>query len=116
MFLLLRAHSSFPRVRMTNAQAETFTSIAEGVRGWCPRLQRGWEVTEEISGGRTIKDKAENLHKPPCTPWASRAQLVKNPPAMRETWVRSLGWEGLTLEEGITTHSSILAWRIPWAV
>ena len=33
-FLLLRAHSSFPRVRMTNAQAETFTSIAKGVRGW----------------------------------------------------------------------------------
>ena len=40
-------------------------------------------------------------------------QLVKNPPAMQETWVRSLGWEG-PLEEGMTTHSSILAWRIPW--
>ena len=41
------------------------------------------------------------------------AQLVKNPPAMRETWVRSLGWED-ALEKGMTTHSSILAWRIPW--
>jgi len=41
------------------------------------------------------------------------AQLVKNPPAMWETWVRSLGWEDL-LEEGMATHSSILAWRIPW--
>ena len=40
------------------------------------------------------------------------AQLVKNPHAMRETWVRSLGWEEL-LEEGMTTHSGILAWRIP---
>ena len=40
------------------------------------------------------------------------AQLVKNPPAMQETWVRSLGWEE-PLEEGMTTHSSILAWRIP---
>ena len=40
------------------------------------------------------------------------AQMVKNPPAMRETWVRSLGWED-PLEEGMTTHSSILAWRIP---
>ena len=39
--------------------------------------------------------------------------LVKNPPAMRETWVRSLGWEG-PLEKGKATHSSILAWRIPW--
>ena len=41
------------------------------------------------------------------------AQTVKNPPAMRETWVRSLGWED-PLEEGMATHSSILAWRIPW--
>ena len=45
--------------------------------------------------------------------WASLvAQTVKNPPAMQETWVQSLDWEGL-LEEGMATHSSILAWRIP---
>jgi len=43
------------------------------------------------------------------------AQLVKNPPAMQETWVRFLGWEDL-LEKGKATHSSILAWRIPWTV
>ena len=41
------------------------------------------------------------------------AQLVKNPPAMWETWVQSLGWED-PLEKGDTIHSSILAWRIPW--
>ena len=40
-------------------------------------------------------------------------QLVKNPPAMQETWVRSLGWED-ALEKGKATHSRILAWRIPW--
>ena len=40
------------------------------------------------------------------------AQMVKNLSAMRETWVRSLGWVDL-LEEGLATHSSILAWRIP---
>ena len=40
------------------------------------------------------------------------AQMVKNPPAVRETWVRSLGWED-PLEEGMATHSIILAWRIP---
>ena len=40
------------------------------------------------------------------------AQIVKNPLAMQETWVRSLGWED-PLEEGMATHSSILAWRIP---
>ena len=38
--------------------------------------------------------------------------MVKNPPAVRETWVQSLGWED-PLEEGRTTHSSILVWRIP---
>ena len=41
------------------------------------------------------------------------AQLVKNPPAMWETWVQSLGWED-PLEKGTATHSSILAWRISW--
>ena len=43
------------------------------------------------------------------------AQLVKNPPAMQETLVRFLGWED-PLEKGKATHSSILAWRIPWTV
>ena len=46
--------------------------------------------------------------------WASLvAQLLTNPPAMQETWVRSLGWED-PLEKGKATHSRILAWRIPW--
>ena len=45
--------------------------------------------------------------------WASIvAQMVQNLPAVQETWVRSLGWED-PLEEGMATHSSILAWRIP---
>ena len=41
------------------------------------------------------------------------AQMVKNLPAMWETWVRSLGWED-PLEESMATHSSVLAWRILW--
>ena len=41
------------------------------------------------------------------------AQTVKNPSAMQETWVRSLDWED-PLEKEMATHSSILAWRIPW--
>ena len=41
------------------------------------------------------------------------AQVVKNPPAMQETWVQSLRLED-PLEKGMATHSSILAWRIPW--
>ena len=48
--------------------------------------------------------------------WASLvAQLVKNPPAVCETWVRSLGWED-PLAKGKTTHSGILVWRILWTV
>ena len=43
------------------------------------------------------------------------AQLVKNPPVIRETWVRSLGWED-PLETQKATHFSILAWGIPWIV
>ena len=39
--------------------------------------------------------------------------MIKKPPAMQETWVQSLGWED-PLEKGMATHSSILAWRIPW--
>ena len=41
------------------------------------------------------------------------AQMVKNLPAMQETWVRSLGQED-PIEKGMATHFSILAWRIPW--
>ena len=48
--------------------------------------------------------------------WASLvAQLVKNPPAMWETWVQSLGWDD-PVEKLKATHSSILPWRIPWTV
>ena len=43
------------------------------------------------------------------------AQLIKNPPAMWETWVRLLGWEA-PLEKEKATHSVILAWRIPWTI
>ena len=41
------------------------------------------------------------------------AQRLKRLPAMQETWIRSLGWED-PLEKEMATHSSILAWRIPW--
>ena len=56
----------------------------------------------------------EELGYPLQSSWVSLvAQLVKNPPAMQETWVQSLRWED-PLEKGMATHSSILAWRIPW--
>ena len=56
---------------------------------------------------------AEGIGYPLQYSWASlMAQMVKNPPALQETQVRSLGWED-PLEEGMTTYSSLIAWRIP---
>ena len=69
--------------------------------GWIPGLGRS---------------TGEGIGYPLGYSWASLvSQLVKNLPAMRETWVPSLGWEH-PLEKGMATHSSILAWRIPWTV
>ena len=62
------------------------------------------------------RSTGEGIGYPLQYSWTSLvAQLVKNPPAMQETWVRSLGWED-TLEKGKATHSSILAWRIAWTI
>ena len=59
------------------------------------------------------RSAGEGIGYPLQRSWASLvAQLVKNPPTMRESWVRSLGWED-PMEKGKVTHSSILAWRIP---
>ena len=61
------------------------------------------------------RPSGEGIGYPLQYSWGSLvAQLVKNPLAMQETWVRSLGWEG-PLEKENATYSSILAWRIPWA-
>ena len=62
------------------------------------------------------KIPGEGIGYPLQYSWASlAAQTVKNPPARRETWVQSLGWED-PLEKGKATHSSILAWTIPWTL
>ena len=62
------------------------------------------------------RSPGEGIGYPPQYSWASLvAQLVKNLPAMWETWLRSLGWED-PLEKREATHSSVLAWRIPWTV
>ena len=62
------------------------------------------------------RSTGEGIGYPLQYTWASLvAQLVKNPPAVQETWVQFLGWED-PLEKGKATHFSILAWRIPWTV
>jgi len=66
----------------------------------------------QIPGWRS--SPGEGISYPLQYSWPSLvAQMIKDPPAMRETWVRSQGWED-PLEEGMATHSSILPWRIPW--
>ena len=90
-------------------------------------------MTLGFPGSSVGKESACNARDPSSIPGSGRAagerigyplqyslaslvaQLVKNPPAMWETWVRSLGWED-PLEKGKVTHSSILAYRIPWTV
>ena len=63
---------------------------------------------------RSGRSPGEGIGYPLQYSWASLvAQMVKNLPAMCETWVRSLDWED-PLEKGMATHSSILAWKIPW--
>ena len=62
------------------------------------------------------RSPGEGIGYPLQYSWASLvAKLVKNLPAIRETWVPSLGWKEPP-EMGKATHSSILAWRIPWTV
>ena len=68
---------------------------------------------DSISSPGWERSPGEGIGYPLQYSWASlMAQIVKNPFAMWETWVRSLGWED-PLEKGLLTHSSILTWRIP---
>ena len=85
--------------------------------GGFPDSSAGKESTCNAGDPNSIpglgRSSGERIGYPLQYSWASLvAQLVKNLPAMRETWVRSLGWED-TLEKGKATHSSIPAWRIP---
>ena len=92
-----------------------FDTFSQGAHDVISTQMKEWEDT---GGLKTPAPVSISSYFPLGDPfqysWASLVtQLVKNPPAMRETWVRSLSWED-TLEKGTATHSSILAWRIPW--
>ena len=83
-----------------------------------PDSSAGKESTCNVGDPSSIpgsgRSPGEGIGYPLQYSWTSLvAQLVKNPPAMQETWVGSLGWED-PLEKGKLTHFSILAWRIPW--
>ena len=87
---------------------------------WLPDSSVGKESTCSAGDPSSLpglgRSAGEGIGYPIQYSWASLvAQLVKNQPAMQETWVQSLGWED-PLENGKATYSSILAWRIPWNV
>ena len=86
-----------------------FPRSSDGKESTCNAGDPGPILTEWRSAG-------EGIGYPLQYSWASLvAQLVKNPRTMQETWVQSLGWED-PLEKGKATHSSILAWGIPWTL
>ena len=102
-------HSFLYRIRIILIFSGGFPNSTDGKESTCnagdPSLIPG--------SGRSA---GEGIGYPLQYSWASIvAQLVKNPSAMWKTWVQSLGW-GDPLEKGTATHSSILAWRIPWTV
>ena len=78
-------------------------------------LYAGQEATVRTGHGRTDWFQIGKGVRQGCILASLVAQLVKNWPAVRETWVQSLDWEDL-LEKGKATHSSLLAWRIPWTI
>ena len=95
----------------------TFISTTDFLMGF-PGSSAGKESTYKSGDSGVIpgleRSPGEGISYPLQFSWASLvAQLKRNPPAMCETWVQSLGWED-PLEKEMATHSSILAWRIPW--
>ena len=86
-----------------------FPDSSVGKESTCNVGDRGLIPGSERSTGEGIGYPLQNSQA------SLVAQLVKNWPAMWETWIQSLGWEDL-LQKGKATHSSILAWRIPWTV
>ena len=97
---------AFPYFSLTNEDPEDGSTFLPGLH----------LAQKLVSGPRTLLLETAFISNPTTILWSSLvAQLVKNLPAVRETWVRSLGWED-PLEKGKATHSSILARRIPQTV
>ena len=87
-----------------------------GFPGSSAGKESAWNAGDHGSIPGSVRSPGDGIGYPLQYSWASLVtQTVKNPPATRETWLRSLGWED-PLEKGKATPSSILAWRIPWTV
>ena len=102
-------------VRVLGRHAECAVPAGQGLHHGSGLRQREGAERQE-GGGLALQPVLEAVASPVCLQLGSViAQLIKNLPAVRETWVRSLGWED-PLERGKATHSSILAWGIPRTV
>ena len=104
----------------TWGKKESFVFIFVSLKEGFPDSSDGKESTCNAGDSGLIpglgRSVGEGIGYPLQYSWAFLvAQLVKNPSAMQETWVQSLGWEE-PLEKGKATHSSILAWKIPWTL
>ena len=102
------------RVLFTASHPFLLVPSLEGFHGNSAGKESACKVGDPGSIPGLGRSAGEGIGYPLEFSWASLvAQLVKNLPAMWETWIRSLGWED-PLEKGTATHSSILAWKIPW--
>ena len=128
LFILLYSFFFFPVLRPENLSwLFWFFPLLAQICDWAPlvnssRVSLVAQLSKESAcnagaPGRFLgQEDGEGNGNPLQYSWASLvAQLVKNPPAIQETWVRSLGWED-PLEKEKATHSSILAWRILWTL
>ena len=105
---------SIPGSRRSIGEEMTTTPIFLGFPGGSAGKESACNAGDPGSIPGSGRSTGEGIGYPLQYSWASLVtQLVKNPPAMWETWVGSLGWED-PLEEGMAIHSSILAWRFPW--
>ena len=107
--LLWKSHQIFPYLWASHSWYPGFPGISVGKESACNAGDAGW-----IPGsGRSPGEGKERYPLQYSWAFLVAQMVVKNLPAMQETWVQSLGWDD-PLEKGMATHSSILAWRIPW--
>ena len=117
-FLAHQVSTCIPRLAGTWASCWNLIEMCEpkswpGFPGSSAGKESSYNAGDPGSIPRSRGFPGEGIGYPLQDSWASlMAQTIKNLPVMQETWVQSLGWED-PLEEGMATHSSILAWRIP---
>ena len=115
MILLINLKLSFS-IYIRTLSKLSFSSSAFDLRGSSAGKESACNAGDPSSIPGFGRSPGEGIGYPLPYSWTSLvAQEVKILPAVRETWVQSLGWED-PLEEGMAAHSSILAWRILWTV